>query len=66
MILIKIGSEARVFGKAAKGECAESRLTQGPESVILETLLLFWTMGCTYIWNDCEVQNCLCLQIPCQ
>lgn len=65
MILIEIGSEAGVFGKAAKGERAESRLAQGPASVILETLL-FWTVGCTYIWNDCEVQNCLFLQIPCQ
>lgn len=65
MILIEIGPEARLFGKAAEGEFAESRLAQGPESVILETLL-FWTVGCTYIWNDCEVQNCLFLQIPCQ
>lgn len=65
MILIEIGYEARVFGKAAKGECAESRLAQGPESVILETLL-FWTVGCIYVWNNWEVQNCLCLQILCQ
>lgn len=45
-----------MLGKAAKGEFAERRLAQGPESVILETLL-FWTVGCTYIWNDREAKG---------